>query len=208
LGGEEFTLLQIELLLFDLGGVLLEFTGPRELGRMLREPLSEPEIRARWIVCPHIRAFEIGALSPGEFASQFMAAWGVRVPEDEFLRAFESWNARLYPGSSELLAELRPRFRLAALSNSNELHWRTNERVLQIPALFEKALSSHELGYHKPDVRIYARALEELRVQPEAVAFFDDNLPNVEAAASFGMAAHHVQGVAETRKCLVGVGLL
>jgi HAD superfamily hydrolase (TIGR01509 family) len=188
--------------------VLLEFTGPRELGRMLREPLSEPEIRARWLVCPHLRAFEIGALSPAEFAPRFMAAWGVVVPRDEFLRAFESWNARLYPGASELLAELRPRFRLAALSNSNELHWRRNERVLRIPALFEKAMSSHELGYHKPDPRIYTRALDELRVSPDAVAFFDDNLPNVEAAASLGMAAHHVRGVAETHACLVDAGLL
>ena len=179
-------MLQIELLLFDLGGVLLDFTAPRELGRMLREPVSEPEIRARWIVCPHIRAFEIGTLSPEEFASRFMAAWGVRVPEEEFLRAFETWNARLYPGASELLAELRPRFRLAALSNSNELHWRRNERVLGIPALFEKVLSSHQLAYHKPDVRIYDRALEELRVQPKAVAFFDDNPSNVEAAADPG----------------------
>jgi putative hydrolase of the HAD superfamily len=137
-----------------------------------------------------------------------MAAWGVRVPQDEFLQAFESWNARLYPGSAELLSELRPRFRLAALSNSNELHWRRNERVLRIPELFERVLSSHELGFHKPDLRIYTRALEELRVSPDAVAFFDDNLPNVEAAASLGMAAHHVQGVAETRACLVDAGLL
>lgn len=208
MGGEEFTLSQIDLLLFDLGGVLLEFTGLSELARMLREPLSEAKTRARWLVCPHIRAFEIGALSPAEFASRFMEAWGVRVSRDEFLRAFESWNARLYPGSAELLSELRPRFRLAALSNSNELHWRRNERVLRIPELFERVLSSHELGAHKPDLRIYTRALEELRVSPEAVAFFDDNLPNVEAAASLGMAAHHVQGLADTRACLAGAGLL
>ena len=202
------TALEIELLLFDLGGVLLDFTGPKELGRLQREPLSESEIRARWVSCPHIRAFEIGALSPAEFAPRFMAAWGVRVPEEEFLRAFESWNARLYPGALQLLDELRPRFRLAALSNSNELHWRRNERVLRIPALFERALSSHELGAHKPDVEIYARALEELRIQPEAVAFFDDILLNVEAAASLGMAAHHAQGVAGTRACLERAGLL
>jgi putative hydrolase of the HAD superfamily len=196
------------LLLFDLGGVLLEFTGPRELGPMLHESLSEAEIQARWVVCPHVRSFEIGALSPREFASRFMVAWGVRVPEDEFLRAFETWNARLYPGASELLAELRPRLRLAALSNCNELHWRRNERVLRIPALFEKAFSSHQLGAHKPDPRIYLRALEALRVEPEAVAFFDDHLPNVEAAARLGMTAHQVRGVAETRSRLEREGLL
>lgn len=199
---------RIELLLFDLGGVLVDFTGAKEIGRLLREPLSESEIRARWVSCPHLREFEIGAISPAEFTSRFMASWGVRVPEEEFLRAFESWNVGLYPGASELLDELRPYFRLAALSNSNELHWSRNERVFQISTLFERALSSHQLGAHKPDYRIYTRALEELRAQPEAVAFFDDNLPNVEAAASLGMGAHHVQGVAETRSCLERAGLL
>jgi putative hydrolase of the HAD superfamily len=54
----------------------------------------------------------------------------------------------------------------------------------------------------------FLRAFEELRVQPEAVVFFDDNLPNVEAAASLGMDAHRVQGVAETRDCLESAGLL
>ena len=199
---------RIELLLFDLGGVLVDFTGAKEIGRLLREPLSESEIRARWGSCPHLREFEIGAISPAEFTSRFMASWGVRVPEEEFLRAFESWNVGFYPGASELLDELRPYFRLAALSNSNELHWSRNERVFQISTLFERALSSHQLGAHKPDYRIYTRALEELRAQPEAVAFFDDNLPNVEAAASLGMHAHHVQGVAETRSCLERAGLL
>ncbi len=199
---------RIELLLFDLGGVLMDFTGPKELGRLLREPLSETEIRARWPQCPHLREYEIGAISRAEFTARFMAAWGVRVSEAEFLRAFESWNSGLYPGATELLDELRPRFRLAVLSNSNELHWRRNERAFRIPELFERALSSHQLGAHKPEKRIYARALEELQVQPEVVVFFDDNLPNVEAAASLGMTAHHVQGVAEARDCLERAGLL
>lgn len=199
---------RIELLLFDLGGVLMDFTGSKELGRLLREPLSEAEIRTRWPRCPHLREYEIGAISRAEFTERFIEAWGVRVSEAEFLRAFESWNRGLYPGATELLDELRPHYRLAALSNSNELHWRRNVRVFRIPALFERALASHELRIHKPEKRIYTRALEELRVQPEAVVFFDDNLPNVEAAASLGMEAHHVQGVAETRDCLERAGLL
>jgi FMN phosphatase YigB (HAD superfamily) len=45
-------------------------------------------------------------------------------------------------------------------------------------------------------------------VEPEAVAFFDDHLPNVEAAARLGMSAHQVQGVAETRSRLERDGLL
>jgi FMN phosphatase YigB (HAD superfamily) len=38
-----------KLLLFDLGGVLVEFSGFRDLRPLLRVPLSESEIRQQWI---------------------------------------------------------------------------------------------------------------------------------------------------------------
>jgi hypothetical protein len=49
-----------ELLLFDLGGVLVEFTGFRDLRLLLREPLPESAIKQKWLACPAIRELEIG----------------------------------------------------------------------------------------------------------------------------------------------------
>lgn len=56
-----------ELLLFDLGDVLVEVSGYRELGPLLVEPLGEAAARRKWASCPIIREFETGGLTRGEF---------------------------------------------------------------------------------------------------------------------------------------------
>src|SRR5437660_1418288 len=157
-----------ELLLFDLGGVLVEFSGFRDLRPLLRAPLSESEIRQQWIACPIVRAFEVGHLTPQQFAERFIAAWNIAVPPLDFLQAFRVWTRGFLPGARELLAALRRRYRLACLSNSNAVHWERNAQDLALFTHFEAALSSHLLGCHKPDPVIYQRALATLHVGPDA----------------------------------------
>lgn len=198
-----------ELLLFDLGGVLVEFAGPKELGRHLRW-VSTPElILKRWSECPHTDDFERGQLSPAEWAERFIDAWDVDLMPDEFLAKFTTWSRRVLPGAKELLDELRPKYRLAALSNSNELHWQRNASELGILDCFEFAISSHQVGVCKPSPAIYELALERARVSlPEAIVFFDDLAANVAAARSVGLRAHQVRGVDELRAQLTKDGLL
>jgi putative hydrolase of the HAD superfamily len=197
-----------ELLLFDLGGVLVEFSGFRDLRPLLRVPLSESEIRHDWIACPIVRAFEIGHLTPQQFAERFIAAWSITVPPLDFLHAFRMWTRGFLPGARELLSTLAGRYRLACLSNSNAVHWERNEQELELFTPFEMALSSHLLGCHKPDPMIYQRALATLRVDAESVVFFDDVAANVEAAQKIGITAFQVAGITDLRSCLEKLGLL
>ena len=197
-----------ELLLFDLGGVLVEFSGFRDLRPLLRVPQSESDIRRQWIACPIVRAFEVGHLTPQQFAERFVAAWNITVPEHEFLCAFRMWTRGFLPGARELLTALRERYRLACLSNSNALHWERNAQELDLFAPFEAALSSHLLGSHKPDPIIFQRALAALHMEAGAVVFFDDVAANVESARDVGITAFQVSGIAELRTCLNKLGLL
>ncbi len=155
-----------------------------------------------------LRQFEVGALEPTDFANQLVHKWGLRVCPADFLVDFRSWSRALLPGARELLASLRPRYRLAALSNSNEVHWERNTEVLGVTALFDAAFSSHQLGCHKPEPAIYREALRRLGVPAERVAFFDDFLPNVEAARREGMTAFQVRGVEELNLSLRENGFL
>jgi glucose-1-phosphatase len=198
----------IEVLLFDLGGVLVEFSGVRDVAPLLRIEAAESAIRERWSCCPHTEAFGRGQLSRHDFAERFVRDWGLDLPPDRFLQAFRSWSRSLLPGAEELLASLRPRFRLAALSNSNELHWERNANDLGINDLFEVAISSHQVGLSKPDPKIYEVALARLGVSPDAVMFFDDVQANVAAASRLGMRAFQVDGVEGVRERLIREGLL
>lgn len=197
-----------ELLLFDVGGVLAEFSGFRDLCPFLREPLSESEVKQRWIGCPTIREFETGNITPDQFAERFVAEWGVALTPSEFLREFSSWARDLLPESRQVLAELRARFRLACLSNSNEIYWNRGAREYKILDLFEAGFSSHQLGLHKPDPLIFQWTLSALRLKPEAVVFFDDSADNVSAAREVGVDAFQVAGVTELRACLIKLGFL
>jgi len=198
---------QIEVLLFDLGGVLVDYSGVRDLRSLLPAAASEAEISERWSRCPHTASFCLGKLSGREFGERFVREWGIAMAPDLFLEEFRGWSRSLLPGAAELLSVLRPRFRLAALSNSNELHWERNT-TLGFTDLFEVAISSHQVGLAKPDPRIYLAALDRLKVTPQAVMFFDDLDANVAAARTLGIHALRVDGVEGIRASLKEAGIM
>ena len=198
----------VEVLLFDLGGVLVEFSGVRDVAPFMRAEASESDILERWSRCPQTEAYCLGLLSREAFAERFVRDWALDLSPERFVQEFRSWSKRLLPGAEELLAALRPRFRLAALSNSNELHWERNANDIGVNALFDVAISSHQVGLCKPDPRIYHLALARLGVPPQAVMFFDDVPANVEAASRLGIRAFQVDGVDAVRERLIGERLL
>lgn len=199
---------EIEVLVFDLGGVLVDFTGVRDIAPLLRVAASETEIRDRWSSCQHTHAFHLGKLSQKEFGDRFVRDWGLNVSPQDFLRQFRGWSKCLFPGAKELLDSLRSRYRLIALSNSNELHWERNTHDLGVTQLFEVAISSHQIGICKPDPAIYLAALKQIGVSPGSTMFFDDLQANVVAASALGIHAYQVAGVGAVRDCLVRVKLL
>jgi HAD superfamily hydrolase (TIGR01509 family) len=194
-------------LLFDLGGVLVEFSGARDLPRFLRTAESEESILRRWVACETTRAFETGQLTPEAFGDRFVKEWDLSVPPPLFLREFQTWTRGFFPGAADLLAALRAQHRLACLSNSNQTHWAQNEAI-GILRHFDVALSSHQLGCHKPDREIYMRTLGTLNATPEHVVFFDDSAANVAGAQAVGIAAYQVRGIVELTACLRTLGLI
>ena len=193
------------LLLFDLGGVLLENSAFDALTRLSSDDFDVAEFQERWLTSPAVRRFELGRSAPPEFADAFLDEWRVALSRDEFLREFIAWPRGFYAGARELLASLRRDFRIACLSNSNELHW---AKFDGFEGVFDIALSSHRLGVIKPDDDAFLRALEICAVAPTDVLFFDDSLSNVRSAERLGLRAFHVDGVVQLRHVLAAHGLL
>ncbi len=197
-----------ELLLFDLGGVIVDVASRAEIHAWMPTPLDLSQWTERWPAEDVFEAFEMGLLTEEEFGERFIAGFPLNTTSDVFIAAFESWNKGMLPGAVELLSELRGQYRLAALSNTNALHWKRLEGDFGIPNLFERVFTSYELGLRKPDPAIYIHTLRALDVKPEAVLFFDDNALNIEAARDLGMQAHRVERPEGVRACLRDLGLL
>jgi glucose-1-phosphatase len=194
-----------KVLLFDIGGVLVENALFTQLNSLLPNPLSDASIKSKWLASAVVRDFELGITSPETFGRRFVEEWNIPLAAGDFLEAFASWPKGFYPGALELLHRLRRHYRVACLSNSNALHW---GRFDGFVGHFQVALSSHLLGAIKPDVGCFTRALHELDSIPEEIAFFDDSLDNVGAAHNLGIRAFHVCGLNEVKSALVECGLL
>ena len=196
------------VLLFDLGGVLVDFAGVAELRRLLPADLSNAEVEARWNACVPSQAFGCGQLDTDAFVTRFCEDWGVSLPPEDFINAYRSWVRGWLPGARDLLRELRSRFVLAALSNNNPVHWDRLIGDLGLLAEFDHAWASHELGVRKPHPETFRLALMRLGQPAAAVLFFDDGAGNVEVARSLGLQADVADSPAAVRAALVARGLL
>jgi glucose-1-phosphatase len=194
-------------LLFDLGGVLVDFSGPRDLPALLASPV-DGDLRLRMAGCAATDAFERGAITPEVFAERFVRDWSITVSPAEFLARYVLWLRGLYPGAEALLAQLGARYRLGCLSNSNVAHWERSEAMRWLQRRLDVALSSHRLALRKPQPEIFAAALDRLGCAPQEVAYFDDLPANVAVARAAGFDAHHVDGFAALERRIAQLGLL
>jgi len=197
----------IELVLFDLGGVLVDPGGVGPM-RALAGIESDEELWSRWLSCRWVRAFEAGRCSPEEFAAGVVGDWDLALEPATFLEAFGGWHGGPYPGAVELVATVRDVVQVGCLSNTNVFQWDTHFEGAPIVEAFEFRFLSFELGMVKPDHEIFEEVASRLPVFPEQVLFLDDNAANVAGAEAIGFAARHVRGVDEARLTLASAGVL
>lgn len=194
-----------KVLLFDLGGVLVENRGREALAAMLPRPLEAHEMWRKWLDSRAVKQFESGRISAEEFASSFVEEWEIGLDPSVFIGEFATWPKGLYEGAEALLARLKADHHLACLSNTNAIHW---ARFPQLHGLFDSCFLSHEIGHVKPDREVFAITLDRLGVPGADVWFFDDLLPNVCAAREIGMNAFQVDGFAGIAPILRSEGLI
>lgn len=198
------------VLLFDVGGVLVQLSGVEDILGWLGHRLTEPQFWHRWLQSPSVRAFETGRLDTEAFAQGVCDEFELPVAPGTFLDSFARWPTGLFPGALELLDRVPARFQRALLSNSNTLHWPRILGEMQLGSRFEapRRFVSHLMGVIKPDRGAFEHVVESLGCRPAQVLFLDDNRLNIEAAQSLGMCAFHVRGAAEAGRALAEAGVL
>ena len=197
----------VDVVLFDLGGVLIELSGVRAMLELTGID-SEEELWRRWLTCRWVRRFESGGCSEGEFAAAVVADWQLEITPAAFLQAFSAWPVGPLPGAAELVAQTRVSVATGCFSNTNALHWQDHIAAWPVAGLFDHRFLSFELGLLKPDIAAFAEVASLLGVPAERVLFLDDNALNVAGAAAAGFQATRAAGVGEARQCLAKAGVL
>ena len=196
-----------ELLLFDLGGVLIEVsTGTlREIGGRDK---TDVELWETWLTCPVVEEYESGKIGNEASAAGVLETFRSAMPADEFIRSFTAWPIGFYPGMTELLRKLRHDFKLAYLSNSNPLHYPRFQNEWQLDTYFDYHFASYQMGCVKPQRRIFEMVLDTLPFEAKDIFFVDDNRLNVEAARELGIRSEIVRGPHELMSVLEKNGIV
>jgi glucose-1-phosphatase len=198
---------EVEFVLFDLGGVLIELGGVASL-QELTEAVSDETMWHRWLTSPWVGRFERGECSESEFSTGFVEEWQLDMSPQRFLDIFRDWPIGPYPGTAELLVEVQQSVPIGCLSNTNSMHWTYQTSQWPLLDLFDFRFLSFELGLVKPDAAIFQAVADQLPVRREHILYFDDVDLNAEAAHSFGFRSEHVRGIDEVRTVLLDIGLL
>ncbi len=192
---------QYKCLLFDFGGVLVDWDGIAPLLELTDKALNPEQARRFWLESAWVREFESGRCTPEEFAQGAMTELHVTLASQDFIARFASWDKGPLPGARALLAALQPHFTLACLSNNNPIHWSKPELQMLLP-FFQHRFVSFEIGCMKPDRAAFLHVVDRMPFRPEEILFFDDNPECVQGALAVGLAACQVKGVVGVQKAL------
>jgi len=199
---------KIEMLLFDLGGVLVEFAGNDAVIKLTSGKLDREAARRFWLDSPWIEKLETGHCTPQEFAIGVINDLHIDMDTETFLREFVSWEKGPYPGALDLLDQLAQCYTLACLTNNNELHWNALNDMCGITGKFTKCYTSYQLGLKKPHPQVFSYVLKDCGFSADKIVFFDDNPECIEGARQAGIQGYCVRGMEELKVRLKSMGIL
>jgi len=194
-----------KVILFDLGGVLLELRDPISTFRL---DIDASEFLRTWTMSPLVRALESGQINSKEFAQQIVDEMELPMDWQELLRRFDSWPAKIYPRAIDLIDCVPSNLACAILSNTNAVHWERIDVPGNFGDRFDRYFLSYESGLLKPDRESFLQVSAGYDCRPEEILFFDDDPVNVAAAEKENINAVCVQGVEELETALINNGIV
>ena len=91
-------------------------------------------------------------------------------------RAASLVQLNLYPYVRVILDELSDNYTIAAVSDGQSIWALPELHSVGLTSYFSKIIISSDLGYRKPDVRIFQQALEALKLTPREVLFIGNDM--------------------------------
>ena len=180
----------IETIIFDLGGVLVDWN-PAYV------------FHEQYFESPEKREYFFSQVCTSEWNEEQDAGRSIVEATQELVNKFPEWESSIrdyygkwtdmlrgpIPGTVDIFRRIKEsgRFKTYALTN-----WQANLFDIALVRYdflhwFDGRVVSGEEKTRKPFPEFYQRLLDRYRVNPETAVFIDDNLRNVEAADKIGL---------------------
>ncbi len=199
----------IDLLLFDLGGVVIDIDFDRIFKKWsLYSGLPMQEIKSAFSVDAAFEQHELGQIDSADYCRYLCESIGMEMSFEEFSQGWNDIMVAPIKPTVKLLNHLSTQIPLYALSNANPLHKAYWENTYADElGYFSQIFVSSDIGCRKPDPGAYLLVAEKLNVDPQNIVFFDDLATNVEGARNLGMQAVHVESPTDITRFIASTHL-
>jgi putative hydrolase of the HAD superfamily len=192
--------------IFDLGGVVLEWNPDQILSRFQKDP--DLRIRLRQALFGHAdwHQFDRGGLSEREVIDRMEARLG--RPRDELIAIVDAVRESLVekPDTLELIRELHrravPLYCLSNMPASIYAHLRIRHTFWDV---FRGIVISGEVRMVKPEPQVFAHLLERYDLKAAESIFIDDLAVNIQAARDAGLRTILFRDAAQCRQELAAL---
>ena len=157
---------KIKVLLFDLGGVLVDWDGTTPLVEMTGGRLNREAARQFWLTSPWVGRHDTGACNVQEFAVGARQELHLDIEQEAFISAYRSWVKGVYPGVHALLERLSQHYQLATLTNNNAEHFDRITHDLDLGHYFSQVFASHLLGMSDSGTPVFTSPAFSTSVAP------------------------------------------
>ena len=190
----------ISTLIFDLGGVIVDLDLPKCIQNFKDLGLENIEqYLSNFGQKDFFMQFEKGQIGIPAFRNEIRKLAGIELTDAQIDEAWCSFLTQIPVEKLHLLSELKKKYRLLMLSNTNPLHiqtavaaeFRKTGKTMQ--DFFDKCYLSYEMGMVKPDVEIFKALLADAQVKAEECLFLDDGKKNIDTAAALGIQTYWVK---------------
>ena len=188
----------IKNIVFDLGGVLVDLDFKAAINGLQQAGFANVKEQLDALDQGGIfQKFELGEMTADEFRAAIRENSTVTLTDEEIDAL---WNAMLLEiprEKLELILDLRGKYMVYLLSNTNSIHWdyvcknAFNYRGFRVNDYFEETFLSYAMHLAKPDKAIFEKVLHDANLLPEETLFIDDSEANCKAAEEVGIHAHH-----------------
>ena len=189
---------EIRSLLFDLGNVIIDLDQEGCMHRMrklLRDDADHERIDQIQV------SYECGLVSSDIFINTILRESHRKTQAVDVIEVWNSMLVNIPAHRLEMLREVRKKFNVYLLSNTNAIHLQWVHRYVKLhygvndfeKEFFDQAYYSHLVGDRKPMTSIFRHVIDDALLTPGTTLYMDDMEVNIKVAASLGFKTYLVK---------------
>jgi len=189
----------ISTLIFDFGGVLIDLDMNQSILNFKKLGVENVEnYLSNFGQSGFFMQLEKGKISAEEFRSEIRKMTTNTITDKEIDDAWNAFLVRIPSEKLDIVYQLRKKFRVIMLSNTNAIHFPYAERTFfsyknrGIDEYFDKCYRSYDMKMAKPDAEIFEAILSQEQVAPNQCLLLDDGPKNIEQAQKLGFQTYFV----------------